>query len=168
MGSIDDANRRAGRITTSGGGNPVSVVLLLGQAAATLFMTGVIWIVQTVHYPLFALVGRDGFREYAREHQRRITPVVGVAMPVEAVTAVLLLLVTPVGVERGLLVLGVILLLPIWLSTALVQVPAHRRLSAEFEDRVASRLVVTNWLRTALWSARSALILVVLAQAIDA
>jgi hypothetical protein len=146
----------------------VSVVLLLGQAAATLFMTGVIWIVQTVHYPLFAFVGRGGFREYAREHQRRITPVVGVAMPFEAVTAVLLLLVTPVGVERGLLVLGVILLLPIWLSTALVQVPAHRRLSAGFEDRVASRLVVTNWLRTALWSARSALILVVLAQAINA
>jgi hypothetical protein len=37
-------------------------------------MTGVIWIVQTVHYPLFALLGRDGFGEYAREHQRRITP----------------------------------------------------------------------------------------------
>jgi len=146
----------------------VSVALLLAQTASTLFMTGVIWIVQTVHYPLFALVGRDGFREYAREHQRRITPVVAVAMPVEAVTAVLLLLATPAGVQKGLLVLGAILLLPIWLSTALLQVPAHRRLSAGFDDHVASRLVETNWLRTALWSARSALILVVLAQAINA
>ena len=146
----------------------MSVVLLLAQAAATLFMTGVIWIVQAVHYPLFALVGRDGFGEYAREHQRRITPVVAVAMPVEAVTAVLLLFATPAGVETGLLVLGAILLLPIWLSTALLQVPAHRRLSSGFDDTVAARLVQTNWLRTALWSARSALILVVLAQAIDA
>jgi hypothetical protein len=146
----------------------MSVALLLGQAAATLFMTGVIWIVQTVHYPLFALVGRDGFGEYAGEHQRRITPVVAVAMPVEAVTAVLLLFATPAGVERGLLVLGAILLLPIWLSTALLQVPAHRRLSSGFDERAAARLVQTNWLRTALWSARSALILVVLAQAIDA
>jgi hypothetical protein len=146
----------------------VSVFLLLAQAAATLFMTGVIWIVQAVHYPLFALVGRDGFGEYAREHQRRITPVVAVAMPVEAVTAVLLLFATPAGVETGLLVLGAILLLPIWLSTALLQVPAHRRLSSGFDDTVAARLVQTNWLRTALWSARSALILVVLAQAIDA
>ncbi len=50
----------------------------------------------------------------------------------------------------------------------LLQVPAHRRLSAGFDDRAASRLVETNWLRTALWSARSALILVVLAQAINA
>ena len=105
----------------------MSVVLLLGQAAATLFMTGVIWIVQSVHYPLFALVGRDGFSEYAREHRRRITVVVGIAMPVEAVTAVLLLLATPVGVQKGLLVLAASLLLPIWLSTALLQVPAHRR-----------------------------------------
>ena len=146
----------------------MSVFLLLAQAAATLFMTGVIWIVQAVHYPLFALVGRDGFGEYAREHQRRITPVVVVAMPVEAVTAVLLLFATPAGVQRALLVLGALLLLPIWLSTVFLQVPAHRRLSSGFDDTVAARLVQTNWLRTALWSARSALILVVLAQAIEA
>ena len=79
----------AGRIAPSCRAGEVSVVLLLGQAAATLFMTGVIWIVQSVHYPLFALVGRDGFSEYAREHRRRITVIVGIVMPVEAVTAVL-------------------------------------------------------------------------------
>jgi hypothetical protein len=146
----------------------MSVILLLGQVAATLFMTGAIWIVQAVHYPLFALVGRDGFGEYEREHQRRITPVVGVAMSVEAVTAVLLLVDTPVGVAPGLLVLGAILLLPIWLSTALLQVPAHRRLSGGFDAGAAARLVRTNWIRTALWTARSALILAVLAQAIHA
>lgn len=146
----------------------VSVAVLLGQTAATLFMTGVIWIVQSVHYPLFALVGRDGFPEYAQGHQRRITPVVGIAMTVEAVTAVLLLHFTPAGVDRSLLVVGAILLLPIWLSTALLQVPEHRRLSAGFDERAASRLVETNWLRTVLWSTRSALILVVLAQTINA
>ena len=31
--------------------------LLLIQLASTLFMTGVIWFVQIVHYPLFAGVG---------------------------------------------------------------------------------------------------------------
>ncbi len=146
----------------------MSVALLLAQTAATLFMTGVIWIVQTVHYPLFARVGVDEFREYAKGHQRRITPVVGIAMPVEAVTAVLLLPFTPAGVDRSVLVVGAILLVPIWLSTALIQVPAHRRLGAGYDDRAASKLVSTNWLRTSLWSVRSVLILVVLAQAIDA
>ena len=131
-------------------------------------MTGVIWIVQSVHYPHFALVGRDGFPEYAQGHQRRIAPVVGIAMTVEAVTAVLLLHFTPTGVDRSLLVVGAVLLLPIWLSTALLQVPAHRRLSAGYDDRAASKLVATNWLRTSLWSMRSIVILIVLAQALHA
>ena len=146
----------------------MSVALLLAQTAATLFMTGVIWIVQMVHYPLFALVGRDEFPEYAAGHQRRIAPVVGIAMTVEAVTAVLLLAFTPAGVQEGLLVVGAILLLPIWLSTVLLQVPAHRRLGAGYDDQAASTLVTTNWLRTSLWSVRSVVILIVLAQAIDA
>jgi len=146
----------------------MSVALLLAQTAATLFMTGVIWIVQTVHYPLFARVGVDAFREYAQGHQRRISPVVGIAMPVEAVTAVLLLRFTPPGVDRSLLVVGAILLLLIWLTTALLQVPAHRRLSTGYDSRTVSRLVTTNWLRTSLWSVRSVLILVILAQAIEA
>jgi hypothetical protein len=88
-------------------------------------------------------------------------------MPVEAVTAVLLLYFTPAGVQESLLVVGAILLLPIWLSTALLQVPAHRRLSAGYDDRAASKLVTTNWLRTSLWSVRSVVILAVVAQAID-
>ena len=41
-------------------------------------------------------VGRDGFPEYAQGHERRITPVVGIAMTVEAVT----------GVDRRLLVVA--------------------------------------------------------------
>jgi hypothetical protein len=36
-------------------------LLLLANAAATLFMVGVIRFVQVVHYPLFARVGRPGF-----------------------------------------------------------------------------------------------------------
>lgn len=32
--------------------------LLLVHAAVTLYMTGVIWFVQVVHYPLFSCVGR--------------------------------------------------------------------------------------------------------------
>jgi hypothetical protein len=142
--------------------------ILLAQAAATLFMTGVIWIVQAVHYPLFSLVGQEGFPAYAHEHQRRITLVVSVAMPIEAVTAALLIVATPSGISEGLLVAAALLLLPIWLSTMLVQVPAHRRLGSGLDEGVVSTLVRTNWIRTALWSARSVLILVALAQALRA
>ena len=39
--------------------------VLLAHAAATLFMVGLIWFVQVVHYPLFARVGPDAFVPYA-------------------------------------------------------------------------------------------------------
>ena len=40
---------------------PPVVWLLLVNAATTLFMVGVIWFVQSVHYPLFSRVGEAAF-----------------------------------------------------------------------------------------------------------
>ena len=53
--------------------NPSSVNdgLLLVHAATTLFMVGVIWFVQIVHYPLFQRVGKDGFGAYERQNTRK-------------------------------------------------------------------------------------------------
>ena len=39
----------------------LETLILLGHLAATLFMVGVIWFVQVVHYPLFAKVGATAF-----------------------------------------------------------------------------------------------------------
>ena len=36
---------------------------LLLQAAASWFLTGLIWIIQVVHYPLMSRVGADRFAE---------------------------------------------------------------------------------------------------------
>lgn len=46
--------------------------LLITHAAATLWMTGLIWFVQVVHYPLFALVGSTGFAAYESAHATQI------------------------------------------------------------------------------------------------
>lgn len=133
--------------------------LLLAHAGATLFMTGLAWFVQVVHYPLFRLAGEAGFPAYAEAHSRRTTWVVGPPMLLEAVTAGLLLL-----VEAGAVtVAGATLLVLVWLSTALLQVPCHTRLGGGFDTLVHSRLVRTNWLRTVLWSARAAIALALVA-----
>ena len=50
----------------------------------------------------------------------------------------------------------------IWLSTFLLQVPAHQKLTSGFDERIHRRLVATNWLRTFAWTARSTLLCVVL------
>ena len=44
--------------------------LLLIHVAATLAMSGVIWFIQIVHYPLLTLVGAAGFTTYEAAHIR--------------------------------------------------------------------------------------------------
>ena len=61
--------------------------ILLLHAAATVFMTGLIWFVQVVHYPLFSAVGRDRFSEYEGRHSRLTGRVVGAPMLLELATA---------------------------------------------------------------------------------
>jgi hypothetical protein len=132
-------------------------LLLLTHAFATLFMTGLIWVIQIVHYPLMARVGADVFIAYEQEHMNRITLVVGPAMLVELVTAALLLLWTPPGLPRWMALAGVAMVLVLWLSTALVQGPMHVRLARGYDAELIGRLVATNWLRTIVWTARGVL-----------
>jgi hypothetical protein len=137
-------------------------VLLLTHAAATLFLVGLIWFVQIVHYPLMARVPVSEFAAYEREHRNRTTFVVAPTMLLEALTAVMLLVVAPPGSGRILAAIGITLLAVIWLSTFLVQVPLHTRLDAGFDAAVHRRLVLSNWLRTLAWTGRGILVLVML------
>jgi uncharacterized membrane protein len=139
---------------------PASESVFLVHLAATLFMTGVIWFVQVVHYPMFSTVGRRAFADYTVEHQRRTGWVVAPPMIVEALTGIALVLRPPSEASRGVLVAALVMLAIIWASTALLQVPAHRRLSTGWDERSHRSLVSTNLIRTALWSARSILLLV--------
>ena len=60
-------------------------IVLFTQVFATVFMVGLIWFVQIVHYPLYANVGREQFPEYEALHNRLTTWVVGPAMLLEMV-----------------------------------------------------------------------------------
>lgn len=137
----------------------MSEFILLVHVAATLAMVGVIWFVQVVHYPLLAQVSRSDFSAYEREHQRRTTWVVAPTMLVEAITAIVLFAIPPVDMGRTLPAVGVILLAVIWLSTFLVQVRQHARLSNGFHAITHRRLVRYNWLRTVAWTGRGILVL---------
>jgi len=130
---------------------------------ATAMMAGLIWFVQVVHYPLFSAVGHGGFIGYEAAHQRRTGFVVGPLMLIEMLTALALLIRTPADVPAALPAVGVAMLVVIWLSTAFLQVPAHRRLQAGYDGAAHRRLLRTNWLRTALWTARTPLAAAMLA-----
>ncbi len=133
--------------------------VVLANVFATLTMFGVIWVVQLVHYPLFAGVGADGFAAYEAAHQARITWIVLPAMGLELGTAVALLWLRPAAVPAWMVWTGLALVGVVWVSTAVVQVPLHATLSAGFDGDAHARLVVSNWIRTAVWSVRAGLVL---------
>lgn len=137
----------------------LSLLVLVLHFAATFYMVGLVWFVQRVHYPLFAGVGSQQFPAYERAHTSRTNPVVGPPMLIEAVTALALLALPMPNVPQPLPWLSVGLLVVIWLSTSLLQVPRHRELSAGFEPSAHRRLVATNWIRTSAWSLRGLLVL---------
>ena len=126
-------------------------------------MVGLIWFVQLVHYPLFESVGQDRFVAYESGHTRRTAFVVGFFMPLEAVTAVWLVVDRPNGLSGELATTGLVLVAALWVSTALWQAPIHGRLSAGYSESLQRKLVSSNWLRTALWSARGVLVLTIVA-----
>lgn len=137
-------------------------LIFLLSLASSLFMSGVIWIVQIVHYPLFAQVGPAHFSRYEAAHTQLISWVVMPAMLLELGTALLLLIWRPAWFSRPLSLLALALVLGIWAVTFFVSVPQHARLGAGFDAQAHALLVSSNWLRTLGWSLRSLLLLSVL------
>jgi hypothetical protein len=131
------------------------LLVLVVHLLATAAMTGLIWFVQVVHYPLFAAVGAERFDSYAQAHQRRTSFVVGPFMAAEGVTALWMALLPPTGVPRWLAVLGLAVLAVVLGSTVLLQVPQHAVLAEGFDSARTTKLVRTNWIRTIGWSTRS-------------
>ncbi|MFO0890725.1 MAG: hypothetical protein U0790_16470 [Isosphaeraceae bacterium] len=130
-------------------------LLLAACAASAWYMTGLIWFVQVVHYPLFAGVGSESFPEYHRIHVRRTTWVVLAPMLVELLSAIGLVIDPPATAGRVLPWIGLFATLLCWLSTAFVQVPLHERLARASDRGLMVRLVRTNLARALGWTAHA-------------
>lgn len=147
---------------------PSAECMFLTQLACTLFLTGLIWTVQVVNYPLFAAVWPEGFDRYHRGHLRRITAVVAVPMLLELATSFLLPFYRPPFVPPAAAWAGLGLTALVWLSTVFLQVPRHQCLSRGYQAADQAALTAGNWLRTAAWTLRSVLLLFLLYRVLPA
>lgn len=130
-------------------------LVLLLHLFTTVFMSGVIWIIQVLHYPLFNMVGRENFGAYEIAHSNLISLIVAPVMLLELGFTAWIFFVPPVSVPSSLNWLNTILLAIIWLSTAFLQVPQHSILSSGFNEKAYRILVNSNWIRTVAWSAKA-------------
>jgi len=141
--------------------------LFVINAVASLLLTGLIWFVQVVHYPLFKRADRERYVDFAAAHSRQTSFVVMPLMLAELGTAALLPYFPPIFLSPDEAWVGLIMVGAVWLSTFLIQVPLHRRLGKGYNANAVRALVMTNWIRTIIWSGRSVLIVWVLVRGLS-
>lgn len=134
-------------------------LIFLINLSTSLFLMGLIWTIQLVHYPSFHFVDKNGFSEFHSFHNRRISFLVVPFMITELITSGLLWWNDEVF---SLNAIGFYIVCLIWLSTFLLSVPNHAKLAKGKDDSVINSLVNTNWVRTVLWTLKAGLSIYVL------
>ena len=119
-----------------------------------IYMTGVIWFVQLVQYPMLHRTNGENHAEGHQEYTRRMGLAVGPVMLAEL--GLQIAWVTQIPDARS--VAGAILLFVIWASTFFLQVPCHRDLEENYDPDTHRELVRSNWIRTFAWTARAILL----------
>tara|TARA_Y100001936_G_scaffold233521_1_gene259532 strand:+ start:184 stop:591 length:408 start_codon:yes stop_codon:yes gene_type:complete len=130
--------------------------MLILHLTATSVMVGVIWVIQLVHYPSFHFVELKQYNTFQRFHMSRISYVVIPAMLTELFT--LILIVISMDQIDTLVLASAILLIFIWLMTAVFFSGVHQKLTLGYDQTVVDKLVKLNWGRTLLWTLRLLLI----------
>ena len=130
--------------------------MLILHLIATSVMVGVIWVIQLVHYPSFHFIELKQYTTFQRFHMSRISYVVIPAMVTELFTLVLILI--SVDHIDTLVAASAILLIFIWLMTALFFSGVHQKLTLGYDQTIVDKLVKLNWGRTLLWTLRLLLI----------
>lgn len=143
----------------------VTTLIAVGHLASTLILVGIIWTVQIVHYPLMALVGEDRFIAYEAAHSPRMAAVVMIPWTVQGLTTAGLIVARPGGVPAWLVLAAAGAAAVPVLTTVVASIPAHVALGSGFDPGTHRRLVRSNWIRTAAWTAHAPIAVAILVSA---
>ena len=137
----------------------MSPLLLLANLILSAFLTGLIWFVQIVHYPIFRKVPASHFGAYHAAHTLTTGRVVALPMLIElGIGGWLALQPLPAHLRwTNYAAFGCVLL--VWAVTFGVAIPLHNRMTAGgYGEAAINSLVAANWARTVGWTTRTALL----------
>lgn len=127
--------------------------ILLTNLFASFFLCGLIWIIQLVHYPFFKYVSNEKFEDAMGFHRKKISLIVVPVMFAELLSSFWLSFFSSSYTNYH--ITGLVTVLLIWGVTFTTQVPLHRKLSQTIDQQIVDKLVLSNWIRTALWSTKA-------------
>ena len=110
-------------------------------------LVGVILMTQILSYPLLLKLNKSNFYDYYNSYTKRISFIVIPLMIFEVFLSIILNTI----LNNFYLFVSNILLLIIWSSTFLIQVPIHNKLSSNHSYSLINKLIFTNWIRTVAW-----------------
>ncbi len=128
--------------------------ILLLHFSTCLLMSGLIWVVQFVHYPSFKYASSAKFKSFCEFHVKSISFIVMPLMIVELVTGAYLFISGPNFIHA----LNFSFIILTWISTFILSMPLHQKLAKDYDITTINNLVMTNWPRTLFWTGRSVLL----------
>ena len=131
--------------------------MLLSLFAADAYLVGLGVTVAIVVYPSFHLVGPGEWTAYHQSYARRIGLAAVPAWVIQGSSSLWWL---SYGPQRALAFTHALLALAAVLVTVLGVVPRHSRLERHHDNHEIGRLEVWHWVRTLLWVAGAAVVLV--------
>ena len=118
----------------------------------SLYMVGVIWTIQLVHYPSFLYVDTNSFKKFSDFHQLRMTILVAPAMILELSFSLWTYMQDMNAVNFVIFALSLIL----WALTFIIFVPMHRQLLEDGKElKLITKMIKFNWVRTFFWSIKA-------------
>jgi len=130
-------------------------LLVIVHLAASLFMVGLIWTIQYVHYPLFAYVGETTYTSFQAEHVERIGRLLIFPWLTEGITLIGIFAIAFIGKRKELRVLAVIngvAMAIVLVLSGFWSAPAHAKLADGFDELVHQQLMTVNLIRTFAWT----------------
>lgn len=124
----------------------------LVHAAAVFALTGLIWTIQLVHYPMFKFVEAPHWPRFHALHSRNITFIVFPLMLLELMTSLQFF----VDIKSPTNTIFLACAATTWLLTFLIFIPLHGKVANRPIAKVFDKLVAFNWARVATWTICSA------------
>jgi hypothetical protein len=137
----------------------VSAIILMLHLAGSFMLTGIVWWVQIITYPLIKETPEAVFKHVHRIYMRRVGWIAAPLMLLEMTTSILLIFFPPPLVPHALLLINFGLIVLVWLVSTLILLPIHQRLSIGHPAHDVQHLIKMNWIRTSLWSVKGILVI---------
>ncbi len=130
--------------------------ILFIHACVTFLLTGLIWVIQLVHYPMFQFLGPQTYSRAMTFHQHRISILVVPLMLFELLSGVYLAHTQWASLARfhGI---NIALIVIIWVHTFGIMVPFHKRISIQPNQSLLQKTLRHHWIRTFAWTIKSML-----------